>query len=278
MIEVCFCDSLAGWLNVIGNKVNGYSDSFGKVEYLFLPLYLGDLRQGVFSKERMKWVHSVMKDEWRDGILFTVAEQRKAIKKIQKIKQCCSSGEGIRVWYSNSAEDLCAFHYLMSELDGLGGEITCICKNSLSVPYDVRYHRLGAVPPEELLDYLPVERILAKDEINWAAETWRELCKGEFKLRVNINGELVGVPITFYDSGIIEYIPKDVVFKPYRVVGEYLVNIPAGLDSFLVEWRLSEILHNGDYEVVGEPRELPENSYCEMLNRLSFRYKKQAEK
>lgn len=271
MTEICFCGSLSGMLKVVHNKTSSYNHLFGKVVYLFLPLHLGDLRDGVFSETRLNQVHAMMEDEWRDGTLYTKREQKKASTGIKAVKQRMEKGEKIRIWYSDSAEDLCALYYLISELSGIPGEITCVHKNSWKVPYSNKVSRFGALRYPELLYYLPTERTIEESERRWIAETWKELCSQSWILRANVNGELVGVPESFYDSGIRAFIPRSGEFKSSRVEGEYLTVIPSGLGSDIVEWRLSVILHGSEFETVGEPRELPEGAYCLMLDRLTFR-------
>jgi hypothetical protein len=267
MTEVCFGASIAGTLTVIGNR---YPEEFGDVAYLFLPLHLGDLSQGVFSETRLAWVHSIMSGEWLDGINFEIKEQKKAIREIERIKQYLGNGEKIRIWHSDTAEELCAFYYLLSELEGIDGEITHIHKNSLAVPFNVRYRSLGAIPYEEILLYLPSEQHISKEEVHWGALEWQKHCREKWKLRANLNGELVGVPETLYDSAIMSFIPKKGEFKAIRVCMDFLWDIPSGLDSNTVEWRLSEILHGSEFSTVGEPMPLEKNAYCLMLDRLTF--------
>ena len=275
MIEVCFGASFAGALTVMGNKYH-YKKLFGEVIFLFLPLHLGDLSQGVFSEERLNWVHSIMSGEWLDGCNYEIKAQKKAIKEIKRLKQYLSRGEKLRIWHSDTAEELCAFYYLLSELEGIDGEITHIHKNSLAVPFDVRYRSLGAIPYEEILKYLPVEQPLTLEERHWCALEWQKHCHEKWRMRANLNGELVGVPETLYDSGIMSFIPKEGEFKAIRVCMNYLWDIPSGLDSNTVDWRLSEILHGDEFATVGEPMPLEENAYCIMLDRLTFVRKNEA--
>ncbi len=271
MTEVCFCGSLSTMLKAVHNKAAIYHGLFGKVVYLFLPLHLGNLQNGVFSEARLNQVHSMMKDDWREGLLYTKREQKKAISRLEDVKRRMEKGEKIRIWYSDSAEDLCALYYLISELNGISGEITCINKNSRRVPYSCKTTGFGALKYTELLHYLPAERPIEESERHWIEETWKGLCSQGWNLRANVNGELVGVPESFYDSGIRAFIPRSGGFKSSRVEGDYLTSIPSGMDPNIVEWRLSVILHSSEFETVGEPRALPEGSYCLMMDRLTFR-------
>ncbi len=272
MTEVCFCGSLSAMLKTVHNKSAIYHGLFGRTVCLFLPLHLGNLRKGVFSEARLNQVHSMMKDDWRDGLPYTKREQKKAVARLKDVKRRMEKGEKIRIWYSDSAEDLCALYYLISELNGISGEITCVHKNSRKVSYSCKTARFGALNYTDLLYYLPAERPIEESERHWIEKAWKDLCSQEWNLRANVNGELVGVPESFYDSGIRAFIPRSVGFKSSRIIGDYLASIPSGLDPDIVEWRLSVILHSSEFETVGEPRELPEGACCRMMDRLTFRF------
>ncbi len=219
MVEVTFCGSFAGALRSLRHE--HHDDRVGDVlEIDELYLELGDLTKGVFSDNRLEQLHSFFSDEWiseTGDALFAPKVLKKPKRIVNKVKKAAKDGEDIRIWYSLSADQYCAFLYLVHELEGIDAHISYICLQNDSVYPDEGVWGMGLLEPKMIPAFFAAEQQLTEEARRHFAAEWKRLSSEPWPLRTFSEGAVVGVPESFYDSVMEYFIPEDKEF----------LNIPA---------------------------------------------------
>lgn len=127
-------------------------------------------------------------------------------KNLQTILTQSANGEHTRIWYSDWPGDMCGFYWLMEQLSRLGKH--CGPVSAIKLPQNA-LTKDGAVLNTwmdvchtELPDYLPLEQPVSPTLMEACASHWKDLKQENAPLRAVLNGRLVSVPETLYDSFI----------------------------------------------------------------------------
>lgn len=272
MIDVTPSASLHGVLKYVRRNDKRIDKIIG-----FWPMYLhlGDLSNGVFSKERLTEVQSFFTDEWfkngdaEGSVLVSNDDLTDAKIKTNKIVKAARSGENIRIWYSLNAEFYCFFLYLVDLLKDTNARISCICLQNDVVRIPAGCPGLGALNPEQVTPFLSAEHILTKEDIDSYSKEWNAISSQKQSLRVYCNGFLRCAPVDFYDGVIKHFIPFGEPFGCNEVIGNSY-SVIRGLDYFTMLWRFVAIIRSGDYEIDEFAPKDPKRQYLADIERIRF--------
>lgn len=138
-----------------------------------------------------------------------LAAARKSMKKL--LKQA-KAGEPIRVWAGRTADEVCGSHWLAEQLRPIGLEKLNVTLVELPNLWEdessgevTRYNSWGEVEPCLFGRMAALGKKLSSRCLDALAERWRQLRQENASLHAVLNGNLVGVPETFYDPFTIEF-------------------------------------------------------------------------
>ena len=213
------------WRNAVplgGNPADVYG--------LNLALSIGDISEeqpGVRRQQALERLFSVYPSE--EGQAAARDIMQAVLRNLDAIQMRASAGEAIRVWYSNQPDDLCGLYLLMEQLriwKAQDGELYLIkLPEWEAVGNNTIEHKIswGDVAPEEWRKYLDLQ-ISAPPVFRMSCATiWRELQSENAPLRALLNGQLVSVPESIYDSFILREIEEEAEeFREAMVIGRVL--------------------------------------------------------
>ena len=210
--------------------------------YVFdLQLDMGILRDGVFKEERL--INSGIHSKWIDF--------DNQSKELANIKLHAKEGYPLRIWLSNRIVDLCHLAFLCDELLEYNHSLTVVALPKTDIQDELIFHYLtwSEVNQERLFDLARIETVLTAVEKNNYSQQWQELLCAPLPLRTIINGQLLSVPMDFYDSWIESQIP--LTFFPIGNIIGRLMGYQIGLsDSFYLS-RIKTLIQNGKLIVEG---------------------------
>jgi len=226
------------------------------IAYLWLMADVGDItdlpklnsRKEIWqSMDRLYAMQEDGEENWEEQ------EEKQNEKKIQRIKQATEKGEAIRIWWQDTAPDVCGYHWAMYLLQ----DVECTI-SSVKVPA-LRKNTEGhlvynntEVNPEMLSELLTSEKAVSAEERKVLATHWEKLAKENAPLRAVVNGVLCSVPVNFYDYMLYEHF-KDGGFKVAEAVGHALIKDGAtGINVWWFLKRIEHMLHIGELEMVEE--------------------------
>lgn len=233
MVEVLFGESEATFMKIAIENGAISADS-EKIICLDLKLDIGNIKEDIDSDHR------------------------------NKLMEYVSKGETIRIWYSNTPHDMCGFYYLCNLLKGFSNEILSVKLPDYIQVDDIvlSYENWGEVLPEKFDTFLKYEKKISQMEINLFSSKWEELVKDNSPLRAVVNGQLIGVPIDFYDYLIYKYI-GDKPIKEVALIGEILATHLLGVEDWWYASRIQYMIENNKIKIV-------EDSHNEYLRVISI--------
>ena len=253
MIDIAFADSEAGML-----LLSGLVEHRNLVAP-WIHMEMGNLHPGCQSDERLREIHSWFKDPFLSDALFTEEVLREQMNKLFLVLTRAQEGETIRIWYDHTPEMFCGFAYvvyLVSRMENCKAKILSVCFNE-HVELSARFDRLAQISPSDCEELVSVERCLTIEERTEIAQKWSELCKQDYPLRTVIGGEIVGVPINYYDGMIKESIPSNKRFTVFDIIKKVLPRRDSP-DYFILMWRTACVLKELDVEAGFRTTYLPE--------------------
>lgn len=189
---------------------------------------------------------------------------REYLEKVEEtwaaFRERSAAGEPIRAWYSDNPDELCGLHWLMARLEELPhGEIYVVKLPDWEPREDgtaTRCLSWGEMSPDEWHRYLAYQRSVPQSLcVNYALR-WRELQKENAPLRAVLNGRLVSVEETIYDSFIAREIDAaPVEFREAIIIGNIMGKYQLGIGDGWIALRIEELLRAGKLEAVSEARE-----------------------
>lgn len=237
-----------------GNPVDVYGFSFG--------LSVGDISENVPSEKRQKvleWLYSVHPN-FDDAPAFT-AEMMQTGKNV--LKEVCgriSTGEVVRIWYSNQPDELCGLHWFMSnisQLDLQNGQVILVALPDYETCEDgtLKTHSgWGGVQMGDWHRYLGLQKVASPAFCSGCASHWERLQQENAPLRALLNGRLVSMPETLYDEFIIrEIIAEEDEFHEAMIIGRVLGKYELGIGDAWVAHRIEVMISNGSLLPVTEP-------------------------
>lgn len=226
-----------------------------------LGLSMGDISEEMPGGKRLaalRTIYSVFSDSEMEDWLVRSIEEVPVM--LDKIAERLSTGEPLRVWYSDQPEELCGFYWLMAWLDKLhlpDGIVTEVRMPRFVEKEGGSYvcrNGWGDVSAEEWSDYLPLEEPISRSAVRFYAYCWKTLQSENAPLRAVVNGQLRSVPVDFYDGFIREALAaQPVEFQEARAIGTVLGKYQLGIGDSFVAGRIEEMIRCGELEAVTEP-------------------------
>ena len=246
------------WQNAVPLGGNP-ADVFG----LNLALSVGDISEeqpGVRRQQALEMLFSVYPSKERKSAARDIVQA--VHRNLDALQLRASAGEAMRVWYSNQPDDLCGLYWLMEQLrlwKAQDGELYLIKlpewetagKNTIE-----HKSSWGDVAPEEWRKYLDLQ-ISAPPVFRMSCATiWRELQSENAPLRALLNGQLVSVPESIYDSFILREIEEEAEeFREAMVIGRVLGKYHLGIGDAWVALRIEEMIRAGMLEAISDADE-----------------------
>ena len=167
-------------------------------------------------------------------------------------------GETIRVWYSETPDEMCGFYWLMAQLQDLKeGNILAIKLPDHDIKNDqitVSYNGWGDVAPEEFGQFTHLAVPIPYNLRRVYAGRWAELEAENAPLRAVLNGKLQSVPVHIYDSFIWKEIDRQPeVFREAHVVGNVLGRYQLGIGDGFIHSRISQFVKAGKLTPLDAP-------------------------
>lgn len=223
-------------------------------------LDIGDIRESADSRYRRELLYSLYaQGQWEDSEadLELKSLGNFYVNELARLENYLKDGEKIRIWYSDAPYSRCGFYSLCAKLQtDLAGEKYQNEIHTVKLPeYRVQsgtitcWQNWGEVAAEEFAAFLAYERELTKDEIRMYGSRWNELAEDNSPLRAWINGQIVGVPETFYDFLIWKKLTGEPV-KEARLLGDIMGNYQVSVGDWWYAKRIEHFIRQGRIEVV----------------------------
>ena len=162
------------------------------------------------------------------------------------------NGEPLRVWVSREPDSVCGLYWLMEQLRPLGLEKLDVTLVELPVweerPDGIihQYTGWGEVEPYRFGEMAGLGKRLPVNLLLSLANRWRELQKENATLRAVLNGQLVSVPESLYDSFILgELEQQEDEFKEAQLVGRVLGKYSLGIGDAWIALRIEQMIQDG---------------------------------
>jgi len=170
------------------------------------------------------------------------------------------NGEPIRVWVGREPDDVCGLHWLMEQLRPIGLEkldVTLVELPMWETRADgciVRYNGWGEVEPYRFGQMASRGKKLPTNYLRSLANHWRELQQENMTLRAVLNGRLVSVPESLYDTFILRELDalKD-EFTEASLVGQVLGKYQLGIGDGWIALRIEQFIKDGILSPVTVP-------------------------
>lgn len=237
-----------------------------------LGLSIGDISNQDFATNRQKTFNrlwSIYPDDPSDDLKLV----DQLPKTLDTVLARAANGEALRIWYSDTPDDLCGLYWLMTELEELKKPLGTVYVVKLPeyeyLDNTVVSHRgWGEVSPGDWHRYTALAQPTTPIFRRQCAMRWRMLQKENAPLRAVISGRLHGVPETFYDH----FIRREIDFQPFEfmeaeVVGRVLGVYELGIGDAWIALRIEKIMEEGTLVVVSDvPKDRP--IYHRMLQKV----------
>lgn len=162
------------------------------------------------------------------------------------------NGEPIRVWVGREPDDVCGLYWLLEQLRPIGFEkldVTIVELPMWETRPDgciVQYNGWGEVEPYHLGRMASLGKKLPTNYLRSLANRWRELQQENSPLRAVINGKLVSVSETLYDTFILRELDTlDDEFKESVLVGQVLGKNQLGIGDGWIALRVEQFIKEG---------------------------------
>ncbi|MFV0399112.1 MAG: DUF3658 domain-containing protein [Oscillospiraceae bacterium] len=248
----------AAWENA--EPMGGESDDvFG----FGLGLSMGDISEDMPGEKRQKalnWLFSIYPGH--EGEEITREHIYRAKESLAAVRNRMKSGEALRLWYSHSPDELCGLYWFLAQVKDLCGENAQISLVRLpeweadACGNIVQHTSWGEIAPGEWHRYLSREKAAPSVFYQSSAAHWQQLQEENAPLRAVLNGQLVSVEETLYDSFIRrEIADEDEVFQEAMVIGRVLGKYSLGIGDAWVAHRIEEMIRRGILEPASEARQ-----------------------
>ena len=158
-------------------------------------------------------------------------------------------GENLILWMDYSCDSLCSLLYVTDILKHKDIKFEAVFvprykeQNNGTV---VDYINWGEFGCNELKNNLFNKRVFTKNELNALSLKWSILKRENAALRVFLNGRVISVDESFYDSFILNYLKKG-----ETKVGCILANtIPIFGDDWFINKRISYLINTGKIDLI----------------------------
>jgi len=243
-----------------------------------LLLSVGDISENqpdIKRKQTLEHLFSVYPDD--EGRQAAYEIFKRANEDFEIIRERASSGETIRIWYSNQPDDMCGLYWFMSQFYQWkvhAGSVSIVKLPEWESDGNGNVFRRNSwaeAAPEEWHKYLVFQQTVSPAFIQSCAYHWQELQAENAPLRVMLNGQLVSMLENLYDDFILREIETEgEEFQEAMIVGRVLGKYQLGICDSWVALRIEEMIQAGKLETItsGE-KDLP--IYHRVLKKCTHR-------
>lgn len=264
-VHLAFGESSAGSLRHVMKKC-GWDPSHQVItirdHFAIGPVW--DLHREQGRLNRADWLRNHINDGGDD--MEDVEVQYKDL--VQQISQIPAQAR-ITIWSSSNAQEQVGLRYAMYLLRGLPNEVWIqdapeVCAQLFDRP-DARitYMHTGEISPDKLLTVIEANRgvLLSQDARSLLVEEWLEIANRPEVLRIYRADHIHHVSADYFDTFILEKVEhlhdqhgNHHFIKAARVVGEALGYCDQYVNDSYFEYRLRELVYQGELEILGIPR------------------------
>ncbi len=237
----------SGWENAVpleGNRKN--------IINLPLALSVGNIYETGIGLERESALSLLL------SILPSMASEvvtellNTSCKSYATLLEQVQNGEPIRVWVGREPDDVCGLYWLIEQLRPIGLEkldVTLVEIPTWETRPDgsiVQYNGWGEVEPYHLGRMALLGKKLPINYLRSLANRWKELQQENSLLRAVVNGKLVSVPETLYDSFILRELDTlEIEFQEAVLIGQVLGKYQLGIGDGWIALRIEQFIRDG---------------------------------
>ena len=173
------------------------------------------------------------------------------------LERAIGKRESIRIWYSDSPDELCGLHWFMYQLrqqEQCNGAVFLVKLPDWEYNEQnnvVQHMTWGEVAPQEFGKYTRLARPVLPPLEGAFAFRWRELMQENAPLRAVVNGRLRSMPADIYDSFIeTEVARMDDTFNEAILIGNILGRHQLCIGDCQIALRIEEMIRTGKLSVV----------------------------
>ena len=230
-----------------------------------LVLSVGDISEDIPAEKRgkvLEWLYSVYPELEEEGETdFAEELVRLAEPALKEICARISSGDSVRIWYSNNPDEICGMHWFMAQINTLGlkdGQAILVQLPEWEVrddgPVLTQSDGWGGVSAGKWHSYLDLQKPVITSYCAECAARWEQLKRENSPLRAVVKGQLVSVPEDYYDElieRVIEAEPNE--FHEATVIGKILGEYSLGIGDAWIAHRIDSLIDSGKLIPVTEP-------------------------
>lgn len=179
-------------------------------------------------------------------------------KSLCALKEGAKAGQPIRVWVSQNPEELCAFHWLMEQLEPFSPQVDVVWLPPLLQGDAGAFAPTGwgEAPPWLWGSLSQKTEALEPWQGAVFSRKWKGLKKENAPLRGVIAGQLFSLPEDFYDGFLRQELFKlPERFQEALLIGRLLGQYPTGMGDTFWALRVEEWIAQGRLEPVTVPEE-----------------------
>lgn len=216
-----------------------------------LAYSIGDITGNDITDNRLNILKELFK-AYPDNTGDSAAEEirNRVIQNLYTIRERLSSGECIRLWYSDHPDEICGLYWFISQVSQWN---TAAKIGVIKLPdwetcgqMTVTHTGWGEVAPGEWHRYLNLSQEVSAEWISAVALRWREMQQENSPLRAVINGKLQSVPEDFYDGFIYQALAtQDTEFSEAHLIGTILGKYQLGISDGWIAMRIENMVQNG---------------------------------
>lgn len=230
----------------------------GDVLGFALNLSVGDISEDVPGPKRqaeLQKLYSFVVDDMEEDCAKL---QDQAQQALDRIFAASRQGELLRIWYSDTPDDLCGFYWLMAWLEKAEaqGPVDAIKLPPFISREDgtvVSWRGWGEVDPGQWGRFLDLAQPVSPETRYGCRLIWENLQRENAPLRACLNGRPTSVPADFYDCFLRREIARQPEeFDEVQVLGRVLSQLPGVGDGFLAG-RIEAMAQSGELEFLTEP-------------------------
>lgn len=165
-------------------------------------------------------------------------------RNLEKLLSAAKEGKTIRIWKSDAPFSACGFAFLCDQLREIDCEIsvvslpTYVVSSADTLTY---YNDWGEVSPDEFTAFLAFEKKLTQIEKEIQSTLWQKLIVENSSLRAIVNGQLLSVPLIFYDHLIFDNLPEE-DFIMEELIAKILGKYPIGVSDAWYAYRIMRLV------------------------------------
>jgi hypothetical protein len=221
-----------------------------------LLLSIGDI-SGNCTGERRFLEISKLYDIYPDGTCAAKDIISKSSKNLRAVKERINSGEDIRIWYSNQPDELCGLCWFITQIQDHKGRLFIIKLPGWELQHQgliTHTQGWGEIHPGAWHKFVKLQKEASSLFCRTCVSLWKNLSNENSPLRAVVNGNLVSIPETFYDSFILEEIKKAKdEFQEAKIVGTVLGKYKLGISDAWVAHRIESMINEGTLQLVSNP-------------------------